>query len=128
MYRKNNSSQLTFEDFVNDFHLPFGNKLDIENLWIQYSKIIPWNFIEENYKKNFIENNGSSAKPARMAFGALFIKEKCGYSDRETVAQISENPYLQFLIGFTEFQTKEPFDSSLMVYFHTPCTGVNVLI
>jgi hypothetical protein len=30
-----------------------------------------------------------------MALGALIIKEKLGISDRETVEQIRENPYLQ---------------------------------
>jgi hypothetical protein len=34
-----------------------------------------------------------------MALGALIIKEKCGFSDRETVEQITENPYLQYFIG-----------------------------
>lgn len=34
-----------------------------------------------------------------MAFGALFIKERLGTSDRETVEQIKENPYLQYFIG-----------------------------
>jgi hypothetical protein len=34
-----------------------------------------------------------------MALGALIIKEKLGISDRETVEQIRENPYLQYFIG-----------------------------
>ena len=37
--------------------------------------------------------------PFRMALGALIIKEKLGISDRETVEQIKENPYLQYFIG-----------------------------
>ncbi len=57
------------------------------------------------------------AKPLRMALGALIIKEKCGFSDRETVEQIKENPYLQYFIGLEEFKTEAPFDSSLMVHF-----------
>ena len=42
---------------------------------------------------------GAPAKPFRMALGALIIKEKLGISDRETVEQIKENPYLQYFIG-----------------------------
>jgi hypothetical protein len=33
-----------------------------------------------------------------MALGALIIKEKLGISDRETVEQIRENPYLQYFM------------------------------
>ena len=32
------------------------------------------------------------------ALGALIIKEKLGISDRETIEQIKENPYLQYLL------------------------------
>ena len=39
---------------------------------------------------------GAPAKPFRTALGALIIKEKLGISDRETVEQIKENPYLGF--------------------------------
>jgi IS5 family transposase len=39
-----------------------------------------------------------------MALGALIIKEKCGFSDRETVEQIMENPYFQFFIGLERYQ------------------------
>jgi hypothetical protein len=35
----------------------------------------------------------------RMTLGTLVIKEKCGFTDRETVEQITENPYLQYFIG-----------------------------
>jgi hypothetical protein len=38
-----------------------------------------------------------------MALGALIIKEKLGISDRETVEQIKENPYLQYFIGLGEY-------------------------
>ena len=52
-----------------------------------------------------------------MALGALIIKEKCGYSDIETVEQIKENPYLQYFIGLKEYKYEAPFDPSLMVHF-----------
>ena len=45
------------------------------------------------------------------------IKVKCGFSDRETLEQIRENHYLQYLISLEEFKTEAPFDSSLMVHF-----------
>jgi hypothetical protein len=52
-----------------------------------------------------------------MALGALIIKEKLGISDRETVEQIRENPYLQYFIGQSTYSNELPFDPSLLVHF-----------
>ncbi|WP_434512794.1 IS5 family transposase [Desulfitobacterium sp. AusDCA] len=113
MYRQP-SGQLKIEDFV----LPFEGKLNSENRWVKLSKLIPWEEIEKNYAQLFPSNTGTEAKSLRIALGALIIKEKCGYSDRETVEQIKENPYLQYFIGFDRYQDdKDPFDPSLMVHF-----------
>ena len=81
------------------------------------AELIPWAEFEEEYAENFSEKMGAPAKPFRMAFGALIIKEKLGISDRETVEQIKENPYLQYFIGLSEYSNKEPFEASMMVYF-----------
>jgi IS5 family transposase len=62
-------------------------------------------------------NNGAAAKPARMALGALIIKERLGVTDRETVEQIRENPYLQYFLGLSEYTEKEPFHHSMMTHF-----------
>jgi hypothetical protein len=60
---------------------------------------------------------GAPAKSFRMALGALIIKEKLGISDRETVEQIKENPYLQYFIGLEEYCQEPPFDASMLVHF-----------
>lgn len=52
-----------------------------------------------------------------MALGALIIQEKLRLSDRETVEQIRENPYLQYFIGLKSYSSEPPFDSSMMVHF-----------
>lgn len=62
-------------------------------------------------------HTGTVAKPLRMALGSLIIKERCGFTDRETVEQITENPYLQYFIGLEKYQLEPPFDPSLMVFF-----------
>ena len=113
MYRKT-EQQVTFEDF----YLPFGGKLRSDNRWVKLSKLIPWHVIEEKYAAHFAQSGmDAPAKPVRMALGALIIKEKCRYSDEETVEQIRENPYLQYFIGLTEYQDEAPFDPSMMVHF-----------
>jgi len=112
MYRKPDG-QMTIEDFI----LPFDGKLKADNRWVKMAEIIPWDEIEQEYAKLFENEIGNVARPARMALGALIIKEKCGYSDIETVEQIEENPYLQYFIGLKEYKTEAPFDPSLMVHF-----------
>ena len=52
-----------------------------------------------------------------MALGALIIKQRTGHSDDETVNDILENPYMQFLIGLHEFVTESPFSQSTMTSF-----------
>jgi len=113
MYRGKDESQLTFETF----HLPFGGRLDKENRWIKLSQIIPWDKIETMYAGKFSSTQGAPAKPLRMALGALVIRERCGFTDEETVEQIRENPYLQYFIGREEYSSTAPFDASMMVHF-----------
>ncbi len=57
------------------------------------------------------------AKPVRMALGSLIIQSRCGYTDRETVQQITENPYLQYFIGLKEYQLTKPFTPVALVKF-----------
>jgi len=114
MYRKDNPHQRIFEDF----YLPFGGQLRSDNRWVILSKQIPWQKIEREYESHFNgSDTGNVAKPARVALGALIIKERLGLTDRETVLQIQENPYVQYFLGFSEYEDKAPFDHSLMVHF-----------
>ena len=95
MYKSQEYSQLSFEDFDQ----PLGLKMDPTNRWIQKAAVIPWTVLEKDYAKLFLNKKGNIAKPFRMAFGALLIQTEYQWSDEETVAQIQENPYLQFFIG-----------------------------
>ena len=75
MYRKTNQNQLKFEKF----YLPFSGNLRSDNRWVILSKQIPWVQIEKEYSDNFSESNaGCPAKSARIALGALIIKERLG--------------------------------------------------
>lgn len=92
------------------FELPFDGQLSEENRWVILANLIPWLEFEEEYAQNFSEEIGAPAKPFRMALGALIIQEKLGISDRETVEQIKENPYLQYFIGEKRYTNEAPFD------------------
>ncbi len=99
------------------FKLPFDGKLSEDNRWVILAKLIPWSEFEQKYAQQFSENIGAPAKSFRMALGALIIKEKLGTSDRETVEQIRENPYLQYFIGLEDYTNQAPFDPSMFVHF-----------
>jgi hypothetical protein len=101
-----------------DFHLPFGGKLRSDNRWVILSQQIPWDQIESEYAGLFQESTvGCPAKSSRVALGALIIKERLNSTDRETVEQIRENPYLQYFLGFVGYADKEPFHHTSMVHF-----------
>lgn len=109
MYRMNR--QMRIEDFV----FPFG-QLDKNNEWVKLAEIVPWNKAEDLYAQQFV-NNGHPAHPARIALGALIIKQKLKCSDEWTVRHVSENPYLQYFLGLKEYTSKCPFGASTMVEF-----------
>ncbi len=113
MYRKVEQALLPAEEF----ELSNGCKLAADNRWVQLAQLIPWSEFEQEYAQNFGTEMGPPAKSFRLALGALIIKEKLGISDRETVEQIQENPYLQYFIGQSSYSNEVPFDPSLLVHF-----------
>ena len=113
MYRKRDKAQLSMDEF----YIPFGDGLDANNRWVKIARIIPWDFIEEEYAKNFSEESGRPSIPSRIAFGASFIKEQENLTDEGTVAYLCENPYAQYLVGLKAFRKEPLFDASMMVHF-----------
>lgn len=115
MYR-NRSHQIFMSD---DFFLPFGGTLNKENRWVKLAQIIPWWEFEDRYSKYFkASSKGGQALSVRVALGTLILQAMLGLTDRELVAQIIENPYFQYFLGFERFEDrKQPFDPSLLVYF-----------
>ena len=93
----------------------FGIPLDENNRWIKLSKVIPWDEFAKAYNQNMSSGRGRPAKAARLVIGAVIIKHKLCLGDEETIDQIRENPYLQYFIGLSTFQTKAPFAPSLFV-------------
>ena len=94
-----------------------GIALDPENEWVKLAKLIPWHQFEEEYASSFSSGAGQPACSFRMALGSLLIKECYQFSDEETVAHITMNPYLQYFIGLEAFTHRSPFDQSMMTRF-----------
>ena len=111
MIRYTSDRQLTLEGFS----LPFGGKLNPENRWIKWHKVIPWDEFAIRYYRTLASHQGRPAKNAGLVIGALIIKHKLTLSDEETVLQIQENPCLQYFVGFSSFQDKQPLAPSLFV-------------
>ena len=113
MYRKDNKEQLTIEDFF----LPCGGKLDAKNRWVKLAEITPWERIEEYYLQSMSQETGRGAISARIAFGAVSLRQSERLSDEDTVRFIQENPYVQYYLGLHEFHMEPLFDPSMMVHF-----------
>ena len=77
MYRKYHNGRLTIEEF----HVPFGGTLDSDNYWVIFSSLMPWEDLEETYAPQFSPTTGAPAKPVRLVFGALFIKQRLELTD-----------------------------------------------
>lgn len=112
MYIREDDNQLSIEEFF----IPFGGKLLKTNRWVRFAGIMPWERIEEIYMAS-LSDKGRPSLPARIAFGAIFIKENDNLTDEGTVSAIQENPYMQYFLGLHSFQAEPLFDSSMMVHF-----------
>jgi len=117
MYRKANRNQLSLEEFF----LPFGGHLSADNRWVKMAKLMPWEMIEDLYAEagNFVDDKKDGRPPitARIAFGAIHIKEQENLSDRGTLQYIAENPYAQYFLGLSSFEMEPLFDNSMMTRF-----------
>lgn len=106
------SNQLT----LSGFETPFYNELDANNRWVVLSAQIPWDELVSLYNKhNPPKRTGRPALNPRILLGAVIIKHILNLDDRETVAQISENMYLQYFLGYSSYIKEAPFDASLFV-------------
>ena len=86
-----------------DFNQPVGLKMNPENHWVKKPAAIPWDVIDDKYANLFTNKTGMPAKPLHMVLGPLMIQKQYGYSDRELLEQIFENPYYQYFIGLPGF-------------------------
>jgi hypothetical protein len=89
--------------------------LDKNNRWIQLSSILPWDKLVSVVATKYNLNSGATGINPRVLIGALIIKHKYNMTDEETIENIRENPYLQYFLGFNNFQTNKIFSPSLFV-------------
>ena len=121
MIRIHSQTQLTLEGF----ETPFERSMNKNNRWVKLSACIPWDDLADAYYLSCNASTGRPAKDAQLVIGAVIIKHKLKLSDEETVAQIQENPYLQYFCGLKGFSIQAPFAPSLLVEIRKRM-GVNV--
>ncbi|MEL6987905.1 MAG: IS5 family transposase [Bacteroidota bacterium] len=113
MIRDHSNKQLRLDLFETSL----GRQLSPKNRWVELSQSLPWDDLCKVYQRSLSQDQGAPSKPARQVIGSLIIKHKLKLSDREVLAQIEENPYLQYFVGLDHFQHKPLFDPSLFVHF-----------
>lgn len=98
------------------FETPFYNQLDPSNRWEVLSSHIPWDVLVNLFNKhNPPKQTGRPALNPRILIGAVIIKHMLNLDNRETVAQITKNMYLQYFLGYSSYIKEAPFDPSLFV-------------
>ena len=113
MYKTTDSEyeQLSFISF----NTSCGMQLSLDNEWVKTSSRLPWAAWESLYSAMFPAKVGNVAKPCRMVLGSLILQTRMGFTDRELVEQLCQNPYYQYFIGLDSFQQTAPFVPSLLV-------------
>lgn len=109
MYKsKDRKTQVLFPELF-----PFGGSLDEGNRWLRIRDLIPWEELEFEYLKYF-SDVGRPAKDAQLILGLLLLKHMTKLSDREIIAAVMENPYMQAFCGFHAMATTATLDASTL--------------
>lgn len=72
---------------------------------------------------------GRPASASRIAFGAIFIKEYCHITDKDTATNLQENSYMQYFVGLlsapsmmVHFRKRFPAEEAAKINEYV-CTG-----
>ena len=93
--------------------MPFGGKLNSENRWMKLHDLIPWEEMEDIYRKYFSEL-GRPGKDSQLINGLMIVKHQTVLSDKEVVEYFLENPYVQYFCGYDQFVSEKEIDSSTL--------------
>ena len=113
MYKSLSEHQIS----IFDFNQSCGTPLDQNNEWVRLADAIDWASLEKMYSSLFPSSRGRRAFSLRIALGALIIQKRKGFSDRELVKEVAENPYYQYFLGMKQFSNTCPFKATVLVYF-----------
>ena len=109
MIRVNDNNQVQL------FTTPFEQELDLENRWVKFSNLLPWNKLSSFYYTRMSSGMGAGTTDARIVLGAIIIKHHEALSDEGTIDAIKENIYMQYFLGLPSFKKTAVFAPSLFV-------------
>ena len=95
------------------FETPFEQKLTKVNRWVKLADIMPWDRLVKYYNDLFPSIEGRPPISGRVILGAVIIKHMGNLTDSETIAQIQENMFMQYFLGYSSFTNEEPFSHTL---------------
>lgn len=104
-----------FQTKINEFSNLCNLDLNPSNRWIKLSAILPWDKLVGILLKKYSITKGAKSTNPRIIIGAIIIKHMLKLSDEETICLISENPYMQFFLGLTQFNPDPIFSPTLFV-------------
>ena len=90
MYKINQEKQIS----LTDFNQPLGLQLNPDNRWIQLAETVPWDKIEIEYAKLFPSKTGNTAKPLRLALGALILQKYLDIPTRNLFCKFRKIPII----------------------------------
>lgn len=93
--------------------LPFGGHLNENNRWMKLHDLVPWEELEEIYRKYFL-HLGRPGKDSQLINGLLIVKHKMVLSGEEVVRQFLENPYIQYFCWYDQFVKEGEIELSIL--------------
>ncbi len=100
---------------ISEFTHPFEVELDHTNRWVKLSKVLPWDDLLSVFDRSLPKNKEYHCIDSRLAVGSIIIKHRLNISDKELVLLLQENIYLQYFVGFQNFQESNSFETFLFV-------------
>ncbi len=95
------------------------DELPKDNRWVRLGDSLSWDEIECIYNSKLNNKHVRAGnKLVRVVIKALIVNHKMEFSDEGTIEAIRENPYMQYMLGFSEFTDKQVFDASLFITVH----------
>jgi len=102
---------------VDELHLfqsHFDRLLNLTHPLVTLAKQIDWEHLDGVFGEFYCETTGAPGKPTRLMVGLHYLKHAFNESDESVVERWVENPYWQYLCGFTHMQHTCPIDPSSM--------------
>jgi len=92
-------------------------QLDENDELVKISKVIDWDSLTEKLAKFYHPSLGRHTKPARVKVGLMILKHLYQLADRETVKELKQNMYAQYLCDINPRDAHSFIDHSTLCYF-----------